>query len=72
MADKRLDPGSEVVWTHSSVRGRTCSLRLREGKLVRYDAGDALIRTGAGREVRVPARLVHAAGTWDIFGEKRR
>ena len=50
--------GDKVTWTHCTSRGRTLSMRLREGVVEELDESKAIIRKSSGRRESVAiARL---------------
>lgn len=48
-----MQPGDKVQWTHTSTRGRTFSMVLREGEFVTSSFGIATVRRKNGKEIQI-------------------
>lgn len=55
MAQQRLAIGSAVQWTHISQRGRSISMRLRDGILIALDGDTARVRLPSDKEIALKA-----------------
>ena len=53
-ADQALKPGDSICWVQSSARGRSFSMRRREGHLVGHlDGGMSQVRISKGKVIEV-------------------
>lgn len=59
----KIEAGMKVSWTHSSTKGRTLSMRLRDGTVEAIDAnGMATIRLRSKRTCQVAVARLRAEG----------
>lgn len=54
--------GDKVTWTHCSTRGRTLSMRLREGVIEELSGCKAIVRKSGGRRESVAIARLRSPG----------
>jgi len=58
-----MQPGDKVQWTHTSRRGRTISMQLKEGVIESIAGAVATVKTGKNnRRVEINARNLQLVG----------
>jgi hypothetical protein len=70
VSEQQIKVGDRVQWTHVSQRGRSVSMRLRQGEVVQINLGGyAEVLVSGGRRVQVLARRLRLMDMPTQIGE---
>lgn len=68
MSARQIQAGDRVQWTHTSRRGRSISMALREGTVEAVAGAVATVRYGKKTMLQLPLGALHAVGAPSRLG----